>query len=55
MPKVRFVCLANSFKERGRCVAGIVLDENNNPTNTWIRPVSNSLHGELNTQLVEHI
>jgi hypothetical protein len=27
----RFVCLANSFKEGGRCLAGIELDNNNNP------------------------
>jgi hypothetical protein len=47
MAKVRFVCLANSFKEGGRCVAGIVLDSNNNPENGnvhWIRPVANLLH-----------
>ena len=27
----RFVCLANSFKEGGRCFAGIELDANNKP------------------------
>jgi hypothetical protein len=48
----RFVCLANSFKEGGRCLAGVVLDidnipviENNKPK--WIRPVCNTLHGEI--------
>jgi len=38
----RFVCLANSFKEGGRCLAGIVLDNNNKPVienalPKWIR------------------
>ena len=32
---VEFVCLANSFKPGGRCVAGIRLDNGD-----WIRPVS---------------
>lgn len=51
--RVRFVCLANSNKEGGRCVAGIELDAKNNPVFTdgnrpkWIRPVTNSLHGEV--------
>lgn len=52
MAKIRFVCLANSFKEGGRCVAGIVLDSNNNPIRPngniqWIRPVCNTAHGEI--------
>jgi hypothetical protein len=56
----RFVCLANSFKEGGRCVAGIELDGNNNPKMEkghpkWIRPVCNSLHGEIDTNLVAHL
>lgn len=28
--QIQFVCLANSYKEGGRCVAGILL-ENGNP------------------------
>jgi hypothetical protein len=58
MEKVRFVCLANSFKEGGRCVAGIVLDNNNNPVdnkNQWIRPVCNTAHNEIPTYLVNNI
>jgi hypothetical protein len=56
----RFVCLANSYKEGGRCVAGIVLDNNNNPIMQnsrprWIRPVSNAVHGEIHSHLVTHI
>ncbi|MCL2328382.1 MAG: hypothetical protein FWC39_07700 [Bacteroidetes bacterium] len=58
--KVRFVCLANSFKEGGRCVAGIMLDENNNPilengNPKWVRPVCNTEHGEVPTHLAVNI
>lgn len=40
MSLVRLVCLANSWKESGRCVAGIELE-----TGTWVRPVSGLPHG----------
>ena len=36
----RIVCLANSRKMAGRCVAGKEISEGNQPGN-WIRPVSN--------------
>jgi hypothetical protein len=60
MSKVRFVCLANSFKEGGRCVAGIILDNNNNPIRQngciqWIRPVCNTAHGEIPNRLALNI
>jgi len=57
MAKVRFVCLANSFKEGGRCVAGIILDNNNNSINgsQWIRPICNTVHNEIPTFLVNNI
>jgi hypothetical protein len=56
----RFVCLANSFKEGGSCIAGIELDANNNPRfenahPKWIRPICNTPHGEVHTHLVSHI
>jgi hypothetical protein len=56
----RFVCLANSFKEGGRCLAGIELDAENNPRIAnghpkWIRPICNTPHGEVHTHLVSHI
>lgn len=56
----RFVCLANSFKEGGRCIAGILLDKNNTPIiengrPKWIRPISNTPHGEVPTHLVSHL
>jgi hypothetical protein len=35
------ICLADSRKTSGRCVAGKDIDGN------WLRPVSNTLHGEL--------
>jgi len=60
MSKVRFVCLANSFKEGGKCVAGIVLDENNNPifeneNPKWVRPICNTVYGEIPSHFVANI
>ncbi len=46
MPRVPFLCLANSRKYGGRCLAGIRLD-----TGQWLRPVSDLPGGEL---LPEH-
>jgi len=40
------VCLANSRKTSGRCVAGIELDAHNLPQG-WIRPVSSRPAGEV--------
>jgi hypothetical protein len=53
----KFVCLANSYKEGGRCMAGIELDAQNNPVfenekSKWIRPVCNTKHGEIPTEIV---
>jgi hypothetical protein len=42
---VDLVCLANSIKLRGRCVAGIDRD-----TGEWIRPVATTTHGELHPE-----
>lgn len=58
--RTRFVCLANSFKEGGRCLAGVVLNSNNQPLfegghPCWIRPVSRSLHGEWPNSLAAPI
>ncbi len=36
---VRFVCLANSTKNRGRCIAGRIIGEDRE-FGSWIRPVS---------------
>ena len=57
MKKVRIVCLANSSKLQGRCLAGILLDDNNIPVkpNMWFRPISNKGHGEIDTALVNNI
>jgi hypothetical protein len=54
----KFICLANSFKEGGRCLAGIELDANNNPVLVkhrpkWIRPVCNTEHGEVPNHIAE--
>lgn len=56
----RFVCLANSFKEGGRCIAGIELNRNNVPKKVdgvpkWIRPICETEHGEVPTHLVSCI
>ena len=56
----RFVCLAHSYKEGGRCLAGIALDNRNNPIiengrPKWIRPVCETTHGEVPQYLVSHI
>lgn len=57
MKKIRIVCLANSFKLQGRCLAGILLDHNNIPVepNMWFRPISNKEHGEIDTAIVNNI
>lgn len=42
MPKVQFICLANSRKMQGRCVAGLRTDGSG-----WFRPVSALADGTL--------
>jgi len=54
----RLICLANSFKEGGRCIAGIELDSNNIPVFVnsipkWIRPVCNTEHGEIPNNIAQ--
>lgn len=57
------ICLANSKKYGERCLAGIELKKNNAGWSMekkgnkpkWIRPVSNTEHGEVATDLVGHI
>jgi hypothetical protein len=56
----RFVCLANSKKEGGRCLAGIELDNMNKPKIEaghlkWIRPICETQYGEVPEYLVRHI
>jgi hypothetical protein len=61
MSKIHFVCLANSYKEGGRCIAGIELDDNYEPifdngNPKWVRPVCDTtLHGEIPTSLVSNV
>jgi hypothetical protein len=57
---MKIVCLANSFRVGGRCLGGIELDQNNHPVilngrPKWIRPVCNTEHEEVATDLVSHI
>ena len=54
MTQIRFVCLANSYKEGGRCLAGIELDFLDRPVISngkprWVRPVCDTKHGEVPT------
>jgi len=49
---MRILCLANSVKQGGRCLAGIQLNNNNHPViqnnrPVWVRPVVKSEHGQL--------
>jgi hypothetical protein len=63
--KKHFVCLANSFKYGGRCLAGIEIEFENNQKISlirnadgrarWIRPISQSEHKELQNMEVESI
>ena len=46
MPSVRLLCLANSAKHNGRCIAGVRLD-----TAEWVRPVSTATDGTLTAQM----
>lgn len=50
--------MANSFKEGGRCIAGIELDRNNDPIISngkpiWIRPVHSIGHGQIPNHIAE--
>lgn len=56
----RLAVLANSFKEGGRCLAGVEVDNQNTPIilngrPKWIRPVYHTPHGEVPTHLVSHL
>ena len=44
MPTVKFICLANSYKNRARCVAGIRTDNG-----AWILPIGAMDDGALTT------
>jgi len=57
---MKLLCLANSYKEKGRCVAGVLLDEDNQPVienekPIWIRPVYRDGHGQIPNNICEHV
>lgn len=58
---MRILCLANSYKEGGRCIAGILLDDNNNKPvfkknkPVWIRPICKTKHGQIPNYLCNTI
>lgn len=57
---MRLLCLANSYKEGGRCIAGILLNNNNLPIlrdnkAVWIRPVCKAEHGQVPNSLCNNI
>jgi hypothetical protein len=47
MKEARLVCLANSRKLGGRCVAGLRMHGKQVRIGDWVRPVSHSEHGEV--------
>lgn len=57
---MKLLCLANSKKEGGRCVAGILLDQNDKPIfkngqPIWIRPVCKANNGQVPIELCDNI
>lgn len=60
-----FICLANSYKHRGRCIAGIEITFNaeGKPTIVrhpdgrpcWIRPISNESDGAIPNEIAQDI
>ncbi|PGH39408.1 MAG: hypothetical protein CRN43_09275 [Candidatus Nephrothrix sp. EaCA] len=53
---VKFICVANSRKEGGRCAAGIEVDSDDKPITIngrpkWSRPIGNTPHGEIPNHL----
>lgn len=60
-----FICLANSYKHGGRCIAGIEITKNaegnlvivNNPDGRprWIRPISNEKDGVIPNEIAQDI
>ena len=45
METVKIICLANSRKRSGRCIAGKIID-----SNKWIRPVSSRESEEISEE-----
>lgn len=57
---MKIVCLANSFREGGRCLGGVELDNNNNPVIAngrpkWIRPVCDTENEQVPLEMASHI
>lgn len=57
---MRIVCLSNSFRVGGRCLGGIEINQDGSPVIVgdrpkWVRPVCNTEHEEVPTDLVSHI
>jgi len=57
---MKILCLANSYKEKGRCLAGLQLDDKNKPVlqnnrPIWIRPICNTEHGQVHNHLCSNI
>ncbi|MGB0880525.1 MAG: dual OB domain-containing protein [Polaribacter sp.] len=57
---MKLLCLANSYKKGGRCIAGILLDDNNIPIlknnkPRWIRPICKTNYGQVPNYLCDKI
>lgn len=56
-----FICLANSYKRGGRCIAGVEMDyehniqQSNNGNPRWIRPIADTQYGEIPNYIANNI
>ena len=60
-----FICLANSYKRGGRCIAGVEvifngdskwkLVRNDDGIPNWIRPIARTIYGEIPNFVGERI
>ena len=59
---MKILCLSNSFKEGGRCIAGIRIDDQNRVYKrygsqnrpVWVRPVCDTIHEQIPNHLVSN-
>ena len=57
---MKILTLSNSYKEGGRCIAGIQIDEqyrivSRNNNLSWIRPICNTVHEQVPNNLASNI
>jgi hypothetical protein len=57
---MKMLCMANSFRHGGRCLGGILIDNNNqvvkdNNKTVWVRPISKTDRSQIPESLSKHI